>query len=351
MRSRLVGKHIFVSIDESTDKMKRSIVNVIVGQLGDTPTTPFLFDVALVEQVDNTSMCHVFSAAMSKLYGKDIQYTKVLLFVTDGAAYMRKAAETLRGLYPKMVHLTCIAHGFHRVAEEIREQYADVDKLISSTKKVFKKSPHRTSTFKRLQPDVPLPPEPVLTRWGTWLEAVAYYSTHIDAVSLVLKELDATDAVAIRTAKSVCERPDVRNDLAYIQANFGFIPGLISACEKRGAALSDGIRRIDEAVGLLRGAEGTIGDRVQEKLDSVLEKNGGLVTLRQISAVLCGNHDQGIEGYKFSPIEMCAFMYAPLVSCDVERSFSRFKAVLRDNRESFKFENLKQHLIIHCNDA
>jgi len=35
------------------------------------------------------------------------------------------------------------------------------------------------------------------------------------------------------------------------------------------------------------------------------------------------------------------------VSCDVERSFSKYKAVLRDNRKSFQFENLKMQFITH----
>ena len=41
--------------------------------------------------------------------------------------------------------------------------------------------------------------------------------------------------------------------------------------------------------------------------------------------------------------------YAPCTSCDVERSFSRFKAVFRSNRQSFAFENLREHLVVHCN--
>jgi hypothetical protein len=33
--------------------------------------------------------------------------------------------------------------------------------------------------------------------------------------------------------------------------------------------------------------------------------------------------------------------YAPITSCDVERSFSWYKSVLRPNRRTFHFENLK----------
>jgi hypothetical protein len=50
---------------------------------------------------------------------------------------MVKAAKGLKMLYPKMVHLTCLAHALHRVAEEIRHSYTEVDKLISNVKKMF----------------------------------------------------------------------------------------------------------------------------------------------------------------------------------------------------------------------
>ncbi|KAJ4442753.1 hypothetical protein ANN_04344 [Periplaneta americana] len=59
------------------------------------------------------------------------------------AAYMKKAAAGLAVSYPKMIHVTCIAHRLHRVCEEIRTLYPNVDKLISNAEKVFIKSPRK----------------------------------------------------------------------------------------------------------------------------------------------------------------------------------------------------------------
>lgn len=56
--------------------------------------------------------------------------------VSDGASYMIKAGAALTTLYPKLIHLTCITHALHLVSEEIRNQFQDVDKLISNVKKV-----------------------------------------------------------------------------------------------------------------------------------------------------------------------------------------------------------------------
>lgn len=59
--------------------------------------------------------------------------------LTDAAAYMLSAMNSLKVLYPKMVHLTCLSHGLHRVAEFIRSRFPNVNQLIASTKAVFVK--------------------------------------------------------------------------------------------------------------------------------------------------------------------------------------------------------------------
>jgi hypothetical protein len=51
----------------------------------------------------------------------------VLLFVSYAAPYMIKAAKALQLLYPKMIHVICLAHALHRVAEEVRGSYPEVD--------------------------------------------------------------------------------------------------------------------------------------------------------------------------------------------------------------------------------
>jgi hypothetical protein len=50
--------------------------------------------------------------------------------------------------YPRMVHLTCLAHPLHTAAGEIRETYPGVDKLISIVKKMLVKAPLRVQKFK-----------------------------------------------------------------------------------------------------------------------------------------------------------------------------------------------------------
>lgn len=54
---------------------------------------------------------------------------------------MIKAGKALQVFYPKLTHVTCVVHGLHRVAEEIRAQFPDINNVISAVKKVFLKEP------------------------------------------------------------------------------------------------------------------------------------------------------------------------------------------------------------------
>jgi hypothetical protein len=49
--------------------------------------------------------------------------------------------------------------------------------------------------------------------------------------------------------------------------------------------------------------------------------------------------------------DLVHFKYAPIVSTDVERSFSKYKTVLPDNRRPLTFENLRMLIVTYCNNS
>jgi len=59
-----------------------------------------------------------------------------------------------------------------------------------------------------------------------------------------------------------------------------------------------------------------------------------------IGNILYGITNEDTIELNLSPSEW-TIKYTSITSCDVERSFSRHKSVLRPNRRSFNFENLK----------
>lgn len=84
---------------------------------------------------------------MALLWPNGVQHDDVLLFVSDAAPYIVKSASVIKVFYSKMVNITCLAHGLHRVAEEVRNMFPKVDKLILNVKKNFFKSTISSPNF------------------------------------------------------------------------------------------------------------------------------------------------------------------------------------------------------------
>ncbi|XP_049863324.1 uncharacterized protein LOC126356379 [Schistocerca gregaria] len=146
------------------------------------------------------------------------------------------------------MHLMCLAHGIHRVAEEVRATLPEVNSLVSSAKKVFIKAPSRVRAFKTSHPDCPLPSEPILTRWGTWISAANYYADNHRKIEEVLKGFEDSENLAIPKAKDALKNSSVLHSLSFIRAHLGGLPDLIEKLETRNkevvkaVALDEGLR-------------------------------------------------------------------------------------------------------------
>lgn len=149
------------------------MANVVIGTLEiDRAGEIFLLHCEELEKTNHSTIFNLFDKAMGILWPEGVQHDNVLLFLSDAAPYMVKAGKCINTLYSKCIHLTCLAHAFQRIAEKIRGEFSDVDKVVASVKKVFRKSPIRIKTFLNITNNkIPLPPDPILTRWVTWINA------------------------------------------------------------------------------------------------------------------------------------------------------------------------------------
>lgn len=86
-----------------------------------------------------------FFKTRSTFQVKILKKKLTLLLITDAAPYMIKAARAIEVFYPKVTHVTCVAHGLHPVCEQIRELYTNVDRFIANVKKVFFKALSRVT--------------------------------------------------------------------------------------------------------------------------------------------------------------------------------------------------------------
>ena len=123
----------------------------------------------------------------------EIKRENFSLFLTDAARYMSSAGKTLKELYPSLMHVTCVAHLLHNCAMRVRAHFINTDEVIATIKAATIKNKGRKKDFH--DAGLPSPPDPVITRWATWLRAALYYSENLPVVrSLPLSTIGQVQA-------------------------------------------------------------------------------------------------------------------------------------------------------------
>ena len=144
---------------------------------------------------------------------------------------MSLAGKTLKKLYPSLMHATCVVHLLHNCAMRVRAHCKNIDKITATIKTATIKNKDRKKDFH--DAGLPSPPDPVITRWATWLSAALYYSENLPAVRTIVNNWTSAGLLVSR-AKDAINVEDVVPDLVDINqyrtlaANVEFLKG--SAC-------------------------------------------------------------------------------------------------------------------------
>ncbi|CAH0563087.1 unnamed protein product [Brassicogethes aeneus] len=69
-------------------------------------------------------------------------------------------------------------------------------------------------------PDVPMPPAPVLTRWGTWLEAAFFYADNFEGVKNVFETFDENSSNSIKKSPTVIQTKFTQKGFAVYKSTF-----------------------------------------------------------------------------------------------------------------------------------
>lgn len=103
----------------------------------------------------------------------------------------------------------------------------------------------------------------------------------------------------------------------------------------------------DGVVESLKSSPGTVAQKAYDKLVKVINKNSGFAFLQSIAKVLAGEDAQIPEQIILSDVPN--YKFAPLTSCDVERSFSIYKTILSDRRQRLTEDNLEKLIVCYIN--
>ena len=227
---------------------------------------------------------------------------------------------------PSLMHVTCVAHLLHNCARRVRVHFKNIDEVIATIKAATIKNKDRKKEFH--DAGLPSPPDPVITRWVTWLRAALYHSENLPAIRIIVNNWTSAGLLVSR-AKDAINVEDLVPDLLKINqyrtlaANVELLEG--SACT------------ITEAYGLLKNMQFddnpcAIKNYIKKQLS-----NSDLETI-----INCTN-------LTIDPTSYALLLKAQPTSAAVERLFSMLSKLLRKDR-NFDVKNVEKYMMLYYNN-
>ncbi|KAF0701519.1 DUF659 domain-containing protein [Aphis craccivora] len=286
IREKVGDSYIFLIVDETTDINGNYIANLLIGALSsENSCNPFLIASKKLEKTNHSTIARFVNDGLRILWPNGGNNEKVLLLLSDAAPYMIKAA---------------------------------------------------------------LPPEPILTRWGTWIEAATFCADNFEQLKIIIIEkLKEKNVVSIKKCEDMLKLESVKTDLTYIKTNFFILVKSIKKLESSNLSLFDATKIVDETILNMKMVSGNNGRIIKEKVSDLIHKNGGFQILKQISDVLSGKKECYLPP-NFTPMMSTCMKYAPITSVDVERSFSTYKMILTEKRTNMTPQNMEMYIVINC---
>ncbi|KAJ4450958.1 hypothetical protein ANN_02393 [Periplaneta americana] len=115
----------------------------------------------------------------------------------------------------------------------------------SADKNSIKHTTMRVLLFQTIAPGIPLAPQPVLTRWETWLDAVNYYADYYGKIMEVTDALDSTDSSTVAAVKSLPSEL-LLEDILFTDSDFKIVSKSITLLESSKLQLSEALNIVDK---------------------------------------------------------------------------------------------------------
>ena len=174
---------------------KQKYISVLVGSL-DVPNQTFLVDCHPRDSGSNVNSSIILHTVDDILRQLEIKRENFSLFLTDTSLYMSLAGKTLKELYPSLIHVTCVAHLLHNCAMRVRARFKNIDEIKATIKnKDCKKDFHDAG--------LPSSPDPVITRWATWLGVALCYSENLPAVHTIVNNWTSAGLLVSRAKDAI----------------------------------------------------------------------------------------------------------------------------------------------------
>ena len=134
----------------------------------------------------------------------------------------------------------------------------------------------------------------------------------------------------------------MKSALIFIKTNYAYLVSAIQLLEKRGITLVEAISAYKNVKHRMENVPGNFGEKILTKLKAVADKNPGLEHFLEVAKV----HEGYAASVDVDIGKAVVLKYAPVTSCDVERSFSMYKDILSHKRQNLLPENIEKYLIV-----
>ena len=181
-------------IDEA-DISGSKYVNTLVGEVEQPETTYLLHCKILDASPNQRTVIHAVDDAVRTLQTDRVNF---VLLPTDAAKCMTAAGRVVKQTYPRLLNITSVDHGLHNAAERIHPKYENVDKLIAAVKASMVKNKDRRAKFSTINS----PPQPVVTRWESWLKAAKYYSKNFPEICEIVNAFKGTGQIVVKAKEA-----------------------------------------------------------------------------------------------------------------------------------------------------
>ena len=194
-------------------------LNILVGSF-ETPHVSYLYDCQPRKCAPNSNI--IAQVVNDTVRNLGINRSFFCLLLSDAAKYMIAAGITLKSLYPKLFHVTCVAHLLHNCAMKIKSHFEDVDQLITKVKAQTIKNESEQAKFSAIGN----PRQPVPTRWGSWLNAALYYAKNLPKMKAIVKSFVGSE-ILVTQARLACKKSGLAGQLLKIKDQYEYLVKLI----------------------------------------------------------------------------------------------------------------------------
>ena len=211
IRNAVYDKRIFVVVEEST-LSGTQYLKILVGSL-ETPHVSYLYDCQPLKCVPISNI--IAQAVDNAVRNLGINKYFFCLLLSIAAKYMITAGITLKSLYSKLFHVTCVAHLLHNCAMKIKPHFEDVDQLIAKVKAVTIKNKTRQAKFSAIG----YPSQPISTRRESWLNTALYYAKNSPEVKAIVESF-VSSGILVTQSKISLQKSGLAGQLLKIKDQY-----------------------------------------------------------------------------------------------------------------------------------